>query len=138
MPLRLTSPALHTFRCAEPKKFLYPLRRSQLRAARPRIAINLFFTRCDRLFGHQLIDLLLRALSEGVLHSPVFQRVKADYYETSLPLQDLRRCLEQCVEVFQLTVYENSDRLKGSRRRMDSPTAFVRVYCRGASRYNSC
>lgn len=138
MPLRLTSRALHPSALQSSKNSLQPLRRSQLRAARPRIAINLFFTGRNRLFGQQPISFLLRAFSERVFHPPVFQRVKTDYHQPSLLLQDLGRRLEQRIEVFQFTVYEYSDRLKGSSRWMNSPTTFMRIYCRGASRYNFC
>src|SRR5271168_1965823 len=48
------TPALHFFGGAH------------LRAARPRIAISLFFAGCQRLFGQQLVPALLRALAHCI------------------------------------------------------------------------
>src|SRR5258705_8311949 len=51
---------------------------SQLRAARPRIAIDLFFAGRHRLLGKQLVATLLRSFAERIFHNAVFQRVETD------------------------------------------------------------
>ena len=67
----------------------------QLRASRPRVRSDLFFTRRHWLFRQQLVLPQLRALSHRIFHDAVFQRVKADHHQPSTRFQQLRRCFEQ-------------------------------------------
>src|ERR1700722_8391469 len=98
---------------------LNSLRRSHLRAARPRIAITLFFSCCKRLFGQQTEVTLPRSFAESIFYDPIFQRVKTDHHHTSLWLQNPRRRIEQRLQIVQFAVYEDSKSLKSSGRRMN-------------------
>ena len=45
--------------------------------------------------------------------------MKADHHQPSARLQHSGRRLQQCFQIVQFTVYEDSESLKGSRRRMN-------------------
>src|SRR5216684_5024560 len=92
---------------------------AHLGAARPRIAIYLIFAGRHRLLGQQPVPALLRALAKRILDDPVFQRMKADYYQPSARFQQPRRRFHQGFQIVQFTVYEDSESLKGSGRRMN-------------------
>src|ERR1022692_3924542 len=98
---------------------LYSFGRPHLAAARPRIAIYLFPARRHRLLGQQPVAALLRTLAKRILDDSVFERMKADHHQPSARLQHSGRRLQQCLQIVQFTVYEYSESLKGSRRRMN-------------------
>ena len=64
------------------------------------------------------INPLLRAFAHGILYQPVLERVEADHYQPSSGLQQPRCGLEQRLDLPQLSIHINSERLKGPRRRM--------------------
>ncbi len=101
---------------------------AHLRAARPQISIYLFFARRHRLLGQQPVPALLRSLAKRILDDPVFERVKADHYQPSAWLQHPGRSLQQCFQIVQFTVYEDSESLKGSGRRMNSNSLMFPVH----------
>jgi len=96
-------------------------RRPQFRAARPRIAIALFFSCRQRLLRQQTEVTLLRSIAEGIFHDAIFQRVKTDHHHASPWLQNPGRRVQQRPQIVQFAVYEDSERLKSSGRRMNSP-----------------
>src|ERR1017187_3865079 len=98
---------------------LYSFGRPHLGAARPRIAIYLFPARRHRLLGQQPVAALLRTLAKRILDDSVFERMKANHHQPSARLQHSGRRLQQCFQIVQFTVYEYSESLKGSRRRMN-------------------
>jgi hypothetical protein len=91
----------------------------QLRATRPWIAIDLFFAGLHRLFRQHVVDAALTAIAKSIFDDSVFQRVEADHYQPSARPKDLRRCLQQRLQIVQFAVYENSDCLESSGRRMN-------------------
>jgi hypothetical protein len=73
-----------------------------------------------RLLGQQPVPALLRAIAKRILDDPVFERVKADRPPAFRPASALRRRrLQQCFQIVQFTVYEDSESLKGPGRRMN-------------------
>ena len=99
-------------------------RRSQLCAARARVAIDLFFAGRDRLSGQNLPDSLLCAFPETVFRDAIFKRMKADDDEPCGGLKQLGCGLEQCPDFVQLAIDVDTQRLKGSGRRMNV-TCFI-------------
>src|ERR1017187_295230 len=115
--------ALFAWRVAEPGSFSGANSNffggAHLRTARPGIAINLFFARRHRLFRQQPVPALLRTLAKRILDDSVFERVKADHHQPSTRLQHAGRHFQQCFQIVQFMVYEDSESLKGSGRRMN-------------------
>ncbi len=101
-------------------KELNSFRRAQLRAARPRIAIDFFFPSDHRLLGQQLVVTLLHAFAKGIFHDAVLQRVEADDHHPPARFEQLRGRIEQRPQVVQFIVYEDSESLKGSASRDES------------------
>ena len=96
---------------------LNSFRRPHLRAARPRIAINLFLPGGHWLLRQQLVVTLLRAFAEGIFHDAVLQRVETDDHYPSARFQHSRGRFQQLPQVVQFMVYEDSESLKGSASR---------------------
>src|SRR6202162_4078609 len=96
-------------------------RRPQFRAARPRIAIALFYRCRYRLLRQQTEVTLLRRFAEGIFHNAILERVKTDHHHASSWLQNPGRRIYQRPQIVQFAVYEDSERLKSSGRRMNSP-----------------
>src|SRR6266849_3188118 len=98
---------------------------AHLGAARPRIAINLVFRCHHRFLREQTKVLVLRALTHCILDDPVFERMKADHHQPSARFQHPGRRLQQCFQIVQFPVYEDSESLKSSGRRMNpNPLVF--------------
>ena len=104
-----------TARAGTPAGFpeLNSFRRPQFRAAGSRVTIAFLF-RCRYRFFRQdpVVLVLIRAFAEGILYDAVLQRVKANHYDSPTWLQNLRRCLEQRLQIVQFAVYEDSKSLK--------------------------
>ena len=96
-------------------------RRPELRAACPRIAIALFFCCRKRLFRKQSHRGLPCCFPEGIFNDAILQRVKTDHHHASSWIQNPGRRIYQRPQIVQFAVYEDSERLKGSGRRMNSP-----------------
>src|SRR5215469_1156760 len=93
----------------------------QLRAARSRVTINLFFSCPHRFLNQQSVKTLTHSLAKTIFYNPVLQRVEADDHQSAARLQQLRGRTQQRPQIVQFTVYEDSESLKGSCRRMNSP-----------------
>src|SRR5258708_28231806 len=91
----------------------------QLRAARPWIAINLFFAGSHRLFRQDLVDPRFSSVAQSVFYDAVLQRVKADHHQPASRFQDARRCFHKRLQVVQFAVYEDSDSLETGVRWMN-------------------
>src|SRR3954471_24794696 len=87
---------------------LNSLRRSQLRAACPRIAFDFLVPCRYRLLCKDAVGAITCALSHRVFHDAVFERVKADDDQAPARLEDPGRRItaEQRLQVIQFTVYE--------------------------------
>src|SRR5438270_2125670 len=118
-------------RLAPPLNFF---RRSQLRAACPRIAFDFLVSRRYRLLCKNAVSTITRALPHRVFHDAVFERVKTDDHQASARLEDLGRRVtaEQRLQVIQFTVYEDSDPLESQSRWMNSRV----FHCPERARYN--
>src|ERR1700721_2657331 len=92
---------------------------AHLGAARPRIALNLLFAGAHWLSPHQLVPTLSGTLSQRIFHNPIFKRVKADHHQPSARLQHSGSRHQQRFQIVQFTVYEYSESLKSSSRRMN-------------------
>src|SRR5258705_13732238 len=108
-----------------------PFRRTQFRAAGPRITINLFFAGGHWLFCEQPVVSLPHSITESIFDDAVLQRVEADHDQAPARLQQLRGCFEQVPQVVQFAVYEDSESLKGSGRRINSPLCLIHWPGRG-------
>src|ERR1035438_4045120 len=113
--LTITAPGARQFLRANSNS----LRRPHLRAARSRITLNLVFRCHQRFLRKQTKEHVLRPLPHGILHDPVFQRVKTNYHQPAARPKHARRRLQQCFQIIQFTVYEYSESLKSSSRRMN-------------------
>ena len=109
-------------------------RRPQFRAARPRIAIALFFSCRYWLLRQQTEGTLLHSFAEGILYDAIFHRVKTDHHHASAWLQNPGRRFHQRPQIVQFAVYEDSKSLKSSGRRMNSP--LFRIHWPGRGRYD--
>src|SRR5688572_7620898 len=98
---------------------------AELRAARPRVPLDLFLGRHDRLLGqHPHAD--VAGLLEGperVLHDAVFERVKRDHDQTGAVPEPAHRRLEKPVETLELAVHPDAQRPKHPRRGVDARMA---------------
>src|ERR1700676_4595880 len=112
-------------------KELTSFRRAQFRASRPRIAINLFFSGGHRLLGQQLVVTLLHSLTKSIFHDAILQRVEADDHQPSAWFEHPRGRIEQRPQVVQLVVYEDSDCLESSGRRMNPSFCLIHWPGRG-------
>src|SRR5581483_7241313 len=106
-------------------------RRSQFRAARPRVAITLFFSGCHWLFCQHTEVSFVNPFAEGIFDDAVFQRMKTDHHHASTRLQDRRRRRKQRLQIVQFAVYEDSKSLKSSRRGMNSSLSLIHWPGRG-------
>src|SRR3954466_4873459 len=107
-------------------------RRPQFRAASPRVTIAFLFGCGYRFFRQNpVVRVLIRALAEGILYDAVFQRVKANHYDSSTWFQNLRRCGKQRLQIVQFAVYEDSKSLKSSCRGMNSAFSLIHWPGRG-------
>src|ERR1035437_654029 len=96
------------------------LRRSQLRAPRAGVAVQLFFAGCNRLFRENLPDSLPRAFAQAVLGDAILQRVEADDHQSCGGLEQTGCGLQQNSNLVQLAIYVDTKSLKGSGRRMNA------------------
>src|SRR5438309_10595830 len=104
---------------------------SQLRAARPRIAIDFFFIGRHRLFRQQAVVTSFRAFAKSIFHDAVFQRVETDDHQPASRFQQPRGCFHQRPQVVEFAVYEDSESLKGARRGMNSSFRLIHWPGRG-------
>src|SRR5215469_14101927 len=104
---------------------------AQLRAARSRVAINLFFPCGYRFSVQQPVMTLMHSLAKTILYNPVLQRVEADDHQPTARSQQPWGRTQQRPQVVQLTVYEDSESLKGSGRRMNAPLCWLHWPGRG-------
>src|SRR5439155_23301516 len=99
--------------------FLAPFRGAQFSAARSWITAHFHVVCRYWLFRQQPVKTTLRARAQRIFHSAVFQRVEADDYQPAATPEHRRRRFQQRLQLFQLTVYEDSDRLESARRGMN-------------------
>src|SRR5712691_1237847 len=117
-------------------RWLNSFRRPHLCAARPRIEIDLFLSGGHGLFRQQFVVTLLHAFAQGIFYDAVLQRVETDDHYSSARLQHPRGRVQQCPQVVQFMVYEDSECLESSRRGMNS--SFGRVHWPGRGRNHGC
>jgi len=82
----------------------------------------LFFGCRHRFLGqHPEVLVLNLCFAEGILYDAIFQRMKTDHHHASSRLQNPGRRFQQRPQIVQFAVYEDSESLKSSGRRMNSP-----------------
>src|SRR5580700_4077740 len=102
---------------------------AHFRAARPRVTIDLCFASRHRLLYQQFVVTLFHSIAERIFDNAVFQRVEADDHQPPARFQYVRGCLQQLPQIVQFMVYEDSECLESSGRRMNP--SFRRIHWPG-------
>src|SRR5687767_9127735 len=99
----------------------YTLRGAELRAARPRVPLDLVSLWNDRLLRQnaQRPAVARRQRPQRVLDDAILERVKRNRHQASADLEVARRRSQELVDVVKLTVHPDAKRLKRARRRID-------------------